>query len=218
MAAPPGDDMAGARVPLAIVPCEWDVADLAESLDRYDLVGVFDIDAARDTHGLRHLGDDTAFIGWQARRPGLKVCLVIDPPALRERLTAHYGPGNLEGLVSPHATVSRHAIVGPAGIIQRGVTIMPAVRIGRGCNVNINATLHHEVTLDDYVSVGPGAIVLGTVRIGRHASIGAGAIVHQNVTIGPGARVGAGAVVVRDVAPGQTVVGVPARPIKQEAG
>ncbi len=207
-----------ARVPLAIVPCEWDVADLAESLGAYDLVGVFDVDPARDTHGLPHLGGDDAFADWQTRRPGLKVCLVIDPPALRERLTAHYGPENLVGLISPHASVSARAQVGPAGIIQRGVTIMPTVRIGRGCNININATLHHEVTLEDYASVGPGVIVLGTVHVCRHASIGAGAIVHQNVTIGAGARVGAGAVVVRDVAPGQTVVGVPARPIKQEAG
>ena len=48
--------------------------------------------------------------------------------------------------------------------------------------------------LDD-VSFGEGATILGGVRIGA------------------GATVGAGAVVVRDVEPGATVVGNPARPL-----
>ena len=43
------------------------------------------------------------------------------------------------------------------------------------------------------------------------AVIGAGAVILPGVTIGQGAFVGAGAVVTRDVAPGVTVVGNPAR-------
>ena len=45
----------------------------------------------------------------------------------------------------------------------------------------------------------------------RGASLGSGAIVLGGVRIGVGALVGAGAVVTRDVAPGTTVRGVPAR-------
>lgn len=53
--------------------------------------------------------------------------------------------------------------------------------------------------------------------IGDDVIIGTGAIViarpNTGLSIGDGARVGAGAVVTKDVAPGQTVVGVPARPV-----
>ncbi|MEA2595383.1 MAG: hypothetical protein QOF01_1852, partial [Thermomicrobiales bacterium] len=45
------------------------------------------------------------------------------------------------------------------------------------------------------------------------ASLGSGAIIVGGVRIGALALVGAGAVVTRDVAPGQTVIGNPARPI-----
>lgn len=45
------------------------------------------------------------------------------------------------------------------------------------------------------------------------ASIGSGATILGGVRIGAGALVGAGAVVTHDVAPGQTVVGNPARPV-----
>jgi acetyltransferase-like isoleucine patch superfamily enzyme len=41
--------------------------------------------------------------------------------------------------------------------------------------------------------------------------VGAGAVIRQGIQIGDGAVVGAGAVVVKDVPPGVTVVGVPAR-------
>jgi acetyltransferase-like isoleucine patch superfamily enzyme len=48
-------------------------------------------------------------------------------------------------------------------------------------------------------------------RVGRGASIGSGATVLCGVTIGERALVGAGAVVTRDVPPGATVAGIPAR-------
>jgi UDP-2-acetamido-3-amino-2,3-dideoxy-glucuronate N-acetyltransferase len=48
-------------------------------------------------------------------------------------------------------------------------------------------------------------------RVCKGASIGSGALIMCGVTIGAGALVGAGAVVTHDVAPRQTVAGVPAR-------
>lgn len=51
------------------------------------------------------------------------------------------------------------------------------------------------------------------VTIGRNVWIGGGALILPGVTVGDDAIVGAGAVVTRDVAPGTTVVGNPARPL-----
>jgi maltose O-acetyltransferase len=50
------------------------------------------------------------------------------------------------------------------------------------------------------------------VRIGNDVWIGGGAIILPGVTVGDGAVIGAGSVVTRDVGPGQTVAGNPARP------
>lgn len=51
------------------------------------------------------------------------------------------------------------------------------------------------------------------IAIGADVWIGGGAIVLPGVIVGDGAIIGAGAVVTRDVAPGDTVAGNPARPL-----
>jgi serine O-acetyltransferase len=85
---------------------------------------------------------------------------------------------------------------------------------------------HGQVVIDGVVEIHPGAIVNPWVAIGPRytemdetngatvegsAHVGTGAIVIGPVTIGSGARIGANAVVLSDVAPGSTVMGVPAR-------
>jgi acetyltransferase-like isoleucine patch superfamily enzyme len=49
------------------------------------------------------------------------------------------------------------------------------------------------------------------------ASIGSGAVILGGVRVGAGALIGAGAVVTRDVSPGKTVAGVPARALHRAA-
>lgn len=83
--------------------------------------------------------------------------------------------------------------------------------------------LHGQVVVDGLVEIHPGVAIAPFVTIGlragdvrgatieRDVSIGTGAKVIGPVTVGAGARVGANAVVVDDVAPGDTVVGAPAR-------
>ena len=81
--------------------------------------------------------------------------------------------------------------------------------IGETAEIGNDVTLYHDVTLGG-ISLDPGK---------RHPTledgviVGSGAQILGPITIGAGARIGANAVVLKDVPPGVTMVGIPARQV-----
>lgn len=119
----------------------------------------------------------------------------------------------IAGLIHPRAYIGGTTTIGPGTIVYPGAVIDPDVSIGTGVLINQNATIGHDAVAEDFATLAPGVHIGGAVRLGHRCNIGIGASVIQGLTIGRDAVVGAGAAVVRDVAPGATVVGVPAKPI-----
>ena len=201
----------GKRARAVLIGLDGDLLDLLESLQEPEIAGFLDIDPNARDGVFAHLGNDDLWPALKQSDPDLKAILGVDPPALRQRLAAFYGEDALVTVVAPDAHVSSHATIGGGSVIQRRVLVSREVKIGRACKINCEASLHHNVTVGDYSTVAPSAVLLGNVTVGRGCYIGAGSIILPRRTIGDTAIVGAGAVVTRDVAPGTTVRGVPAK-------
>lgn len=90
-------------------------------------------------------------------------------------------------------------VIGETSVIGDDVTIYQCVTLG-GTNPTSGERGNRHPTLADGVIVGSGAQVLGPI------------------TVGAKARIGANSVVTRDVAPGATMVGIPARSTLVEVG
>jgi sugar O-acyltransferase (sialic acid O-acetyltransferase NeuD family) len=106
--------------------------------------------------------------------------------------------------------------MGSGALLSPFVTLTSNIRVGRCFHANLYSYVEHDCRIGDFVTFAPGVHCNGNVHIGDHAYIGTGAVIRHGtpdepLRIGVGAVVGMGAVVTRDVAPGATVVGNPAR-------
>lgn len=172
--------------------------------------GIVDDDPAQ--HGTRLLGVPVVG-GLEALPPRVEVVVCVGDNAARQRIVARLDDRAWATLVHPRAWVHASARLGAGTVVIAGAVVQPDARIGAHAIVNTSASVDHDAVLGDFVHVAPGARLAGGVRLGDGAFVGLGAQVLPGRTVGAWATVGAGGTVLRDVEPGTTVVGVPARPL-----
>jgi acetyltransferase-like isoleucine patch superfamily enzyme len=116
------------------------------------------------------------------------------------------------------------------------VEIQKGARIGARCKISSHTFICEGVTIEDEVFIGHGVMFTNDLRprataadgklqteadwkciptvVKRGAAIGSNVTLLCGITVGENATVGAGSVVTKDVPPGATVVGNPARVMK----
>ncbi len=120
----------------------------------------------------------------------------------------------LVNAIHPSANIARNVTMGRNVVVAAGALVCAHCQIGDSVILNTGCIVDHESMVGTATHVCPGARIAGRVCIDSGAFVGIGATVIQSLRIGYEAKVGAGAVVIQDVEPLATVVGVPARAIK----
>lgn len=176
-----------------------------------EVLGFVGPDALATDLDVKCLGDDDSIENFSVE----EVALVngVGNIGLRQRLFDAFKARGYDfaQVIHPSAIVSEADDLAEGAQVMAGSVIQAGVSIGENVIINTGACIDHDCSVGAHSHVAVGAVLAGDVSVGNRVFVGAGSSVIPGVHLGDDAVVGAGAAVICDVAPGKTVVGVPAK-------
>jgi sugar O-acyltransferase (sialic acid O-acetyltransferase NeuD family) len=116
-------------------------------------------------------------------------------------------------LIHPSAEIGDYTKIGIGCVLLPHIGISCDVTLGNFVTLNAHAAVGHDAVLSDGCTLSAFAHVSGAVNLGKGAYVGIHGCILPSVEVGDFAVVAAGSVVVKNVKPGTTVMGVPAKKI-----
>lgn len=138
--------------------------------------------------------------------------VALGDPKERERYAAPLldKSANFINLLTEY-TCGENVALGKGNIFERKVYLSSDIRIDDFVMICALTIVGHDVHIGSYAHIGCFVMIGGWVDIGPGVTIHPHSTILPKVKIGAGATVGAGSVVMRDVPPGVTVLGNPAK-------
>ncbi len=121
--------------------------------------------------------------------------------------------GDFLTLIHPTAQVSPDTKIGKGCMLSSYVGIGVETTIGDFCLLQSKCTIGHDVHVGDFSRIDCNVVLIAGVNVGKDVCIHTSAVVNNDVELGDGCTVGAMSFVIKNVKPGQTVFGNPARVI-----
>ena len=121
--------------------------------------------------------------------------------------------GDFLTLIHPTAQVSPDTKIGKGCMLSSYVGVGVETTIGDFCLIQSKATIGHDVIVGDFARIDCNVVLIAGVKVGKDVCVHTSSVVNHDVKLGDGSTVGAMSFVIKNVNPGQTVFGNPAKVI-----
>lgn len=183
----------------------------------YDLIGFVDGSLAKGTliNGYPVIGNDDEINNVTEE---LGLVLAFGDPKLKKKVKGKFTNSLLFFPTLIHPTViignKQFVEIGKGCVICAGCILTTNIIIKDFVTLNLQCTVGHDTTINDYSSFMPACNISGEVNVGEGVYCGTGVKIINMTSIGDYTIVGAGAVIAKSLPAKCTAVGVPAKPIK----
>ena len=162
--------------------------DVIEKEDKYTISGILEKTDKpnEDILGYPILGTDDMIEGLAAEGYLFLITVgQIKSPLIREKIFQRVksANGKLPVIISPFASVSRHAQIAEGTIVMHHVLVNADAKVGSCCILNSGCLIEHDSTIGDFCHISTSAVVNGTVTIGNKCFIGSKSLINNNLTI-----------------------------------
>jgi sugar O-acyltransferase (sialic acid O-acetyltransferase NeuD family) len=154
------------------------------------------------------------------RFPNASVVGGVGSPQIRQRLMEKAAAMgfSFKTIIHPRTERSEWIKIGVGTVICAGNILTTNIVFGQHVQINLDCTVGHDVIIKDYGTLAPGVHISGCIHLGQRVYVGTGAVIingtqEKPIIIGDDVIIGAGACVTKSVPAGETVVGVPAKPL-----
>jgi len=199
-----------------------EVAQIIERINRreqtYELIGF--LDDGRQFHtgsvinGYPWLGDSS----WILAHKDEIVCnCTIGNASVKaaiQRRLAEQGV-RFETILATTAQIASYSQVGVGCVFYGNVSISVNCTVGDGVLLNEGVKVGHDAVIGDYTCIMPGTGISGGCAIGHEVDIGGHAFIVPGKKVGDKARIAAGSIVFSNVRAGTTVLGNPAKRMRE---
>lgn len=192
----------------------WYVQKINEAKPTWDVLGFLD----DNLHALDRFSHYPPILGKVEDYKNLGhpyVTCAIGKPIVRKKVVELLDSQDAQWatILYPTAIVGTGSTMGEGCIIGLGSGVTVDTRIGNHVHINCYAGAGHDVCIGDYCTISAYVDICGCAVLEEGVFLGSHASVLPSAHVGAWACVGAGSVVLRNVAPGITVFGVPAKRI-----